>query len=124
MLDEKNFKLDQLITKTGKQFTYTYDFGDCWDHTVLLEKILTLDPKQFYPVCLKGKRACPPEDSGSIFGYYHKLNVLKNPDHEEYEDIYGWMPPEWDPDFFDLEYTNKWLKKGKIPDDLGQYLNS
>lgn len=124
MLDEKDFKLNQLVTKVGKQFTYTYDFGDGWDHTVLLEKILKPEPKQLYPVCLKGMRACPMEDSGGLWGYYHKLEVVKNPKHEEYEEIYEWMPPDWDTEIFDLVYVNQWLRKGKIPDDLGEFLKS
>jgi hypothetical protein len=45
-------------------FLYEYDFFDHWQHEVRIEQILALDPKSFYPVCLGGKRAGPPEDCG------------------------------------------------------------
>lgn len=46
------------------KFTYEYDFTEDWKHSIRLEKILPFDPAFQYPVCLAGKRACPPEDIG------------------------------------------------------------
>jgi hypothetical protein len=39
-----------------------YDFGDSWEHVILVEKILPPEPGVKYPVCLTGRGACPPED--------------------------------------------------------------
>ena len=82
---------------------YTYDFGDNWEHIVRLEKILPREAKKKYPCCVAGKRACPPEDCGGIWGYRDFLKVLKNPDHEEYADLLNWAGGKFDPEHFDPE---------------------
>lgn len=85
-----------------KKMNYTYDFGDSWEHTVVLEKILPREKDKKYPVCIAGKRACPLEDSGAIWGYYEKLDILKNPKHPEYEEIADWVGDEdFDPEEFE-----------------------
>jgi Plasmid pRiA4b ORF-3-like protein len=61
--------LNQLVSHVRTKFQYIYDFGDDWIHDVVLERILPADPEQQYPVCLVGKRNCPPEDVGGIWGY-------------------------------------------------------
>lgn len=63
-LDERNYRLDQLLTEPKDWMRYVYDFGDDWSHKITLQKILPVDPKQETPVCLSGKRRCPPEDCG------------------------------------------------------------
>ncbi len=80
---------------------YTYDFGDEWKHVVRLEKRLPREPKRKYPVCVDGKRACPPEDCGGARGYRDLLKVLKNPEQEEYEDLLNWVGGKFDPEYFD-----------------------
>ena len=66
------------LYKTSKIY-YEYDFGDSWLHEVLLEKILTAKPDVKYPICVEGKRACPPEDCGGTPGYFNLIDVMKNP---------------------------------------------
>lgn len=90
---------------------YTYDFGDNWEHQLLLEKILEPEEGVSYPVCIKGKRACPPEDCGGIPGYYHLLEIVDNPEHEEYEMFIEWLGGEFDPEEFDLEEVNQALRE-------------
>ena len=70
---------------------YEYDFGDGWVHEVLLEGILLKTKGVKYPICMAGERACPPEDCGSIPGYYSIIDILQNPNHEEYEDTVAWL---------------------------------
>jgi hypothetical protein len=65
-IDEANYKLNKVIYQEGQRFSYEYDFGDSWDHTLLVEKILPPQESVRYPICLKGKRACPPEDVGGV----------------------------------------------------------
>ena len=60
-------------------FTYEYDFGDNWGHTILVEKIFRPLEELKHPVCLKGKRSAPPEDCGGEGGYYHLLKVIGDP---------------------------------------------
>jgi hypothetical protein len=109
-LDENEYALNQLLTRPKAKMIYEYDFGDSWDHEVVLEKILEKDPKMKTPVCLEGAMACPPEDCGGIGGYYDYLAAVKNPKHPQYEEIREWMGRNFDPEKFELEKINKALK--------------
>jgi hypothetical protein len=67
---------------------YGYDFGDGWIHDIVVEKLLPpVLGRRRYPAVTGGGRACPPEDCGSVSGYYHLLEVLSNPAHPEYEEL-------------------------------------
>lgn len=96
-----------------KQCVYAYDFGDGWDHTVLLERKLPRDARVIYPRCVAGENACPPEDCGGVGGYEHVQNILKNPKHKEYKDTRAWLyledgetlnPYDFDP--AEVEFSN------------------
>ncbi len=104
--DETQYQLFQLLTKEKDSITYEYDFGDGWEHKILLEKILPLDDKTVLPVCIKGKRACPPEDCGGIWGYETLLETLADPKHPDHDDMLQWLGGQFDPDKFDLADTN------------------
>jgi hypothetical protein len=92
------------------RFTYTYDFGDGWEHEVLVEKILPPEPGAHYPRCLKGKGACPPEDVGGVYGYADFLEAIQDPNHPEHDEYLEWIGGEFDPDAFDLEGLNEELR--------------
>ena len=114
--DEKKAKLCELAPSVKSKFIYEYDFGDGWDHTVEVVKIGPPDEGVKYPVCLAGKFACPPEDCGGIWGYYEKLEILKNPKHKDYEDTLEWTGPYFNPEHFDIDEINAQLaelRKGK-----------
>ena len=107
MEDETKYKLSQLLKKEKDSLIYEYDFGDSWEHKVLLEKILPDDGKTILPVCLKGKRACPPEDCGGIWGYEELLVTISDSKHPDHEDILEWLGGDFDPEEFDLEEINE-----------------
>ena len=109
--DERKATLSQVAPKEGMKFTYTYDFGDGWEHVITVEKRLPPDPDAHYPVCIAGKRACPPEDCGGVWGYANLLEIIQNPRHEEYEEMMEWLGGEFDPAAFDLEVVNRALKR-------------
>ena len=111
MEDETKYKLSQLLKKEKDTITYEYDFGDSWEHKILLEKIFPFDTKTVLPVCIKGKRACPPEDCGGIWGYEELLETISNPKHPDHEDMLKWLGGELDPEEFDLEEINGDLAK-------------
>lgn len=112
--NEKKFKLQRVSLREKMKFLYEYDFGDCWEHEILVEKILPMREERRRPVCLKGAKACPPEDIGGLWGYYNFLEIMQNPKHPEHEDMMEWMGGPFDPDEFDLEEVNKRLKKIRI----------
>jgi hypothetical protein len=109
MQDERRVKLNQVAPGEGAKFRYEYDFGDGWLHMLLVEKVLAPEPGQQYPVCVKGKRACPPEDVGGVWGYEEFLETIQNPDHPEHEDYLEWVGGEFYPEEFDLDETNEIL---------------
>lgn len=109
-VDYKSMKISDLLKKEKTKIVYEYDFGDSWEHDIILEKILPIDNTINYPVCLKGKMNCPPEDCGGIWGYADMLEILQQPDHEEYESYIEWLGDEFDPEYFDLEETNELLR--------------
>jgi hypothetical protein len=108
--NEKRFKLSQIVPGEKFKFVYEYDFGDSWEHTLVVEKILPPEPGVHYPVCLKGKGACPPEDCGGIYGYYGLLEALQQPDHPEHDEMLEWVGGEFDPEAFDLDGINQALR--------------
>lgn len=108
-VDYKNMKLSDLLKKEKEKMVYEYDFGDGWEHDIILEKILPVDKNTKYPVCLAGKMSCPPEDCGGVWGYADMLEILKDPDHEEYETYVEWLGGEFDPEYFDKDLVNQLL---------------
>ncbi len=106
MHDEIRYKLSQFVSGKKFKFTYEYDFGDGWEHILLVEKILPVEEGIHYPVCIKGKRACPPEDVGGIWGYYDFLEAIQGPEHPEHNEYLEWVGGEFDPEEFDLEDIN------------------
>jgi hypothetical protein len=94
---ERGVRLSEIAPSDQAHFRYDYDMGDGWEHTVVVEKIVPVDPATKYPVCLEGQRACPPEDCGGVPGYYELLEILKDPDHPEYEEMVDWLERPYDP---------------------------
>ena len=109
LIDEREIELGSVVKRKGQKFRYIYDYGDDWEHIVLVERIGPVEAGVLYPVCLDGERACPPEDCGGIFGYYEMLEVLKNPGHEEYKHFREWLRSDFDPEVFDAIATDQLL---------------
>jgi hypothetical protein len=94
-------KISKYFSLDNKKALYVYDFGDYWEHEVVLEKILPKEKGAEYPVCIAGKRSCPPEDFGGPYGYMDLLNIVSDPEHEEYDEMIKWLGDEFDPEHFD-----------------------
>jgi len=110
MHDEQEFRLKKLVDE-GDVFEYEYDFGDCRQHEIAVEKVMEPEAGVRYPLCLAGERACPLEDCGGPWGYDELLKVLGDPGHEEYEHYRGWAGEDFDAERFDLEKANRALKR-------------
>ncbi len=111
ILDEVEYRLDQVLKIEKDKLIYDYDFGDGWEHEVMLEKILPFDPGVVLPVCLKGSRACPPEDVGGIPGYEMFLEAVTDPSHPDHEAMLEWVGGDFDPEHFDLAEVNDLLRE-------------
>lgn len=109
------YSISDYFSSGNKKATYLYDFGDGWEHKILFEKTLPASEEK-YPICLAGERACPPEDCGGTWGYEELIEIMKNPKHEEYENMKEWLSDEFNPENFDpkevcFEDPNKRFKQ-------------
>jgi len=88
IIDFRTIKTFEILEKEGQKLTYLYDFGDYWEHSVLLTRIID-DLKILFPVCCDGQLNCPPEDVGGLPGFYAFLDIIgkpKHPERKEHED--------------------------------------
>jgi hypothetical protein len=113
--DTRTVTLAALVRDEKSKFLYEYDFGDSWDHELLVEKLLPRDEGKGDPLCLAGKRACPPEDCGGIWGYAGFLAASRDPQHPEHAAMLEWAGGEFDPDIFDLDEVNGELQRLTSP---------
>ena len=89
---------------------YEYDFGDSWQHVLVVEKTLPIEEAARYPICVAGARACPPEDVGGILGYEDFLEAVEEPQHPEHGQFLEWIGGDFDPEVLDLDKVNRLLR--------------
>jgi len=107
--DENRLTLNGVLKSGVKRFGYDYDFGDNWEHIVAVEKTLAPVPGQAYPACVDGRRNCPPEDCGGVWGYAELLEILADSAHPEREERLEWIGEDFDPEEFDAAIADKRL---------------
>ena len=112
-LDYGGIRIGDLISKHGSKLrmSYEYDFGDGWQHEVVLEKVMQSEPGAKYPRCLDGERACPPEDVGGVYGFADYVEAITNPNHSEHGELLEWNGP-FDPAQFDAAKATRRMKQG------------
>ncbi|WP_341763567.1 plasmid pRiA4b ORF-3 family protein [Candidatus Tisiphia endosymbiont of Beris chalybata] len=101
VIPEDKAKIVKYFLSPKDKAIYEYDFGDGWKHEVVLEKILPTVAGATYPQYLAGERACPPEDCGGVGGYEYLLEIIADPDHEEYKERIEWLSDDFNPKDFD-----------------------
>ena len=106
----KNRTSKPVLGRTGAKAKYTYDFGDGWEHSIVLEKRLAPDPNLVYPTCTDGRRACPPEDCGGVGGFYALLDAISDPHHKQHEEMREWVGDDYDPEVFSIDTVNRMLE--------------
>lgn len=111
--DERKATLRDLVGREGDTFTYEYDFGDGWDHEILLERWLDAEQDARYPACVAGERACPPEDCGGTPGYAELVEILADPGNPDHDDMLRWLGigagRDFDPARFDVDEADRRL---------------
>lgn len=110
VLDENEATLAEVVPRENDALGYEYDFGDAWEHRIVVETILPSDDATRRTAeCVGGTRACPPEDCGGTWGYDELLEVLGDPQHEEHESMKEWLGRPFDPEAFDCDKVNECL---------------
>jgi hypothetical protein len=113
LVDERKARVGDLISQPRDRMRYTYDFGDYWQHDVVVEKVLPAEAGVRYPRCVAGKGRRPPEDCGGVWGYADLREALADPAHEEHAGMLEWLgletAAEVDPHAFDADQVNALL---------------
>jgi hypothetical protein len=102
------------VARVGSRLIYSYDFGDGWEHDVVVEAAEQTNVVPLWAECLEGARSCPPEDCGGPWGYEELLQKLADPSDPEHEELREWVGADFDPEAFDLELVNELLAASRI----------
>lgn len=112
-VSSRTTKVAAIFEQEGDQFTYTYDFGDNWEHLITVEEVFD-EKTATSATLLSGRGKCPPEDCGGVSGYQNFLKVLRNPMDPDYDSMRTWAGlsygEQWDSEEFNLEQTAKLVK--------------
>lgn len=107
--DESRTRLGELLRTVGERLWYEYDFGDGWQHELLLEEVL-LGDESFQQICVTGKRCCPPEDCGGPHGFAELLKAFQDANHPNHEETCEWLG-DFVPEFFSTDEINRRLRR-------------
>jgi hypothetical protein len=113
--DEWAVTLAEVVPRAKRKMRYMYDFGDSWDHDIVVEAVTPPDRDTRYPIVLAGARACPPDDCGGIWRYQYLVEIMAdpdNPDPEALEEFLEWWGEPLNPEAFDLEAVNRRVSPG------------
>jgi hypothetical protein len=110
--DENRTKLGELIWTVGARLLYEYDFGDGWQHELLLEEVL-FGEESFQQICVAGKRCCPPEDCGGPQGFAEVLKAVQDATHPNHEEACEWLD-DFVPESFSADEINRRLRRRKL----------
>lgn len=114
---EAPITLEQVAPGPSCKITYTYDFGDDWEHGIVVEKVLEPARSAGHPRCTGGRRAAPPDDCGGMWGYAELAEILGDPAHPEHEDRLDWLgldaAAEFDPASFDPDAVTSRLARSR-----------
>lgn len=106
--DEAVVPISAVLSSEGQALRYEYDFGDSWEHEIVLETIIPAEASnEALPRCIKAVRQCPPEDVGGLAGFYDFLEIMEDAAHPEHIDVREWWGEWFEPDFVNLEQINE-----------------
>jgi hypothetical protein len=105
--DPASLTLNQLDLVPGAKFLYMYDLQSGWLHRLTFTGPVPASPTT---LCLDGAMACPPEDSGGVWGYEDLLDRLTDVDEPDYEALLNSVGLDFDPDYFKVAEVNQRLQ--------------
>lgn len=99
----KGMRLGTLIDRGVTEFLYTYDFGDDWQHRIIVESVSEADAEIDYPLFIDGERTAPPEDVGGPSGFLDFVEAMAKPRHPQRKDLVRWYGGPFNPVDFGAE---------------------
>ena len=103
-IDARKARLGDILEDIGtKTLKYLYDFGDGWEHTIKIERLVDPKPGMLYPSLIEAKGHCPPEDVGGPWGYSELLETLDDPSHERHSEFKEWLADDFNPHVVDVD---------------------
>lgn len=109
--DARYLRLSAVLDRGEARFTYTYDFGDDWRHTIVVEEVVAADPMVDYPRFVEGAHRAPPEDVGGLPGFEEFLEAMADPRHPEHDSVTTWFGRRFDPADIDVPTITQRLEK-------------
>jgi hypothetical protein len=107
-MDARKARLDDILEDIGtKTLKYLYDFGDGWEHTIKIERLVDPKPGMLYPSLIEAKGHCPPEDVGGPWGYSELLEALADPSHERHSESKEWLADDFNPHVVDVDWLSE-----------------
>ena len=122
-LDARKANLGDVLEDVGtKTLRYLYDFGDGWEHTIKVERLIDPEPGALYPRLIEASGRCPPEDIGGPWGYAEFLEAIGNPKHERHDEFKEWIADDFDPNLVDAGWlaeevttlAKRWSRKPAV----------
>ncbi len=114
ILDEARVTIAEVLDVGVTRCSYTYDFGDDWEHDIVVEKIISSNSGSERPLCIEGRRHRPPEDCGGPPGYAAFLRAIGNPRHPKHKAMREWVGGSFDAEAFDVGTVNRNLSALRI----------
>jgi len=94
-------RLATVLASGTTEFLYVYDFGDNWEHRIVVENISIAASGAKYPRLLGGERRCPPEDCGGPPGYFEFIENISNKGSKKGTEALQWYGGPYNPDDID-----------------------
>ncbi|WP_018291112.1 plasmid pRiA4b ORF-3 family protein [Verrucomicrobium sp. 3C] len=106
--DARKARLVDVLEDVGTNtLKYLYDFGDGWEHSIKIERLIDPVPGIAYPRLTKAAGRCPPEDVGGPWGYAEFLAALSDPGHECHAEFKELVPEDFDPNVIDADWLGE-----------------
>ena len=107
-LDARKARLGDVLEDVGtKTLKYLYDFGDGWEHTIKVERLIDPESGVLYPQLIEAKGHCPPEDIGGPWGYSEFLEAIADPSHERHRELKEWFADDFNPHVVDVDWLSQ-----------------
>jgi len=122
-IDARKARLGDILEDIGtKTLKYLYDFGDGWEHTIKIERLIDPEPGISYPRLIEAKGHCPPEDVGGPWGYGELLEAIADPSNERHREFKEWLADDFNPHVVDLNslsqdvahLAQQWLRRPSV----------